>query len=291
MKILVTGGAGFIGSALVTLLLHADHTVRVLDREPPHARQAGFEYVQDDLVDAEKVARVLVGIEVVYHLAWAFHPEDGRREVEENLLGTLNLLKASTEAGVGHFIFASSAVVYGPTGERPVSENDPCHPEQTTIGGPAYGITKLACEGYCLAAQRNGPAVTILRLHGVFHEARLGQFSPMFEQAAEGRDLTAIAEAGGQYAHLDNVTWAMREVLGRDESLGEVFNVAGQQVYHDAMIAEYIAKRAGTGSRVVLQSNPSQAMISVSINKLTRTIGYRPRKRDFLRDLIDARFS
>ncbi len=229
-------------------------------------------------------------IEAVYHLAWSFYAGDCRREVEENLAGTLNLLDACKASRVSHVIFASTAVVYGPTGNKPAREADPCRPEHSTIGGPVYGITKLACEKYSLACQRDGPAVTVMRIHGVFSEDRLGQFSAMIEQATEGRDVVAVAEAGGQYALLDDVVRAMCGVLGRDKTLGEVFNVAGSRVYRDREIASYIAGKAGAGSNVTLVRDPGQGMISVSVDKLSQTMGYHPRESDFLKKFIDARF-
>ena len=293
MNVLVTGGAGYIGGALVGSLIEADHTVRVFDRQSPPQRQAhpGCDYVRGDLLDVEALAASLDDIEAVYHLAWGFYPEDPRREVEENLAGTLNLLDACRTSKVRQVIFASSAVAYGPTGDEPASETDPCRPERSTIGGPVYGITKLACERYCLAHQREGPAVTIMTIHGVFSKDRLGQFSEMIEQAKEGKDVLAVAEAGGQYARLDDAVRALGAALGRDKALGEVFNVAGSRVYRDKEIADYIAASAGSGSKVALVSDPGQALISVSVDKLSHAIGLRPRSADFLKRFIDARLA
>jgi UDP-glucose 4-epimerase len=264
--------------------------VRVLDKQSPAAThaQASCEWVHGDLLDAGDLTIALDGIGAVYHLAWGFYPGDYRREVEENLLGTLNLLEACKTSRVRHLIIASTAVVYGPTGREPACEADPCHPERTAIGGPVYAITKLACEHYCLACQRDGPAVTVLRIHGVFSEDRLAQFSGMIEQATEGRDIIAVAEAGGQYVHLDDVVWAMCGVLEKDGAPGEVFNVAGCRVYRDSDIARHIAAKAGSGSKVTLFSDPGQGMVSVSVDKLSQAIGYHPRESDFLRELIDA---
>jgi nucleoside-diphosphate-sugar epimerase len=292
MNILVTGGAGFIGSALCNALASAGHVVRVLDRKPPdgmHGRAAG-EYVQDDLSDVARAAEALRDIEAVYHLAWAFYPEDPRREIEENLLGTLNLLEACQTSQVRRFIFGSSATVYGPTGAEPARETDLCRPHMTTIGGPVYANTKLACEQYCLGAQLEAMAVTVMRIHGVFSRDRLAQFSKMIEQAKKCQDVIAIAHAGGQYAHLDDVIWALCEILARGDAGGEIFNLAGHRNYRDRDMAEYIASKACTSSNVMLIDDPGEEMISVSVEKLSQTMGYAPRRTDFLREFIDAQF-
>jgi nucleoside-diphosphate-sugar epimerase len=292
MDVLVIGGAGYIGMALVRSLIHHGHTVRVSDLQPPAPKQTqeGFEYVPGNLLNPGSLGSSLEGMEAVYHLAWSFYPEDHRREVEENLLGTLNLLEACKAARIRQLIFASSAVVYGPTGVEPACESDPCQPHRSTIGGPVYAVTKLACEYTILASQNDGPAATIMRIHGVFSQDRLAQFSQMIEQATEAKDILAIAQAGGSYALLDDVIWAMCGVLGKDETLGEVYNLAGSRNYLDRDLAGYIAQKARTGSKVVLINDPGEGMISVSVDKLSRTIGYQPCESDFLREFIDARF-
>jgi UDP-glucose 4-epimerase len=292
MNILVAGGAGYLGRALVSSLVKGRHMVRTLDLQPPSPTQvfAGCEHVHGDLLDAQGIGMALRDIEAVYHLAWSFYPGDCRSEAEENLVGTLNLLDACSASGVSHFIFASTAVVYGPTGEDPACEVDPCRPERSTIGGAVYGVTKLACEHYAMACRRDGLPVTFMRIHGVFSRDRLAQFSTMIDQATQGREIVAFADAGGQYAHLDDVIWALSAVLGRGEALGETFNVAGHRLYRDREIAGYIARKGGTGSVLSLLNDPGQAMISVSVEKLSQSVGYSPRKSDFLRGLIDARF-
>ena len=292
MNVLVIGGTGYIGMALMRSLIRHEHTVRVLDLQPPALKQTheSFEYVSGDILNPENLAFALEGMEAVYHLAWGFYPEDHRRELEENLLGTLNLLEACRAARIRQLIFASSAVVYGPTGVEPACESDPCQPHRSTIGGPVYAVTKLACEHTILASQNDSLAATILRIHGVFSHDRLAQFSQMIEQAMEGKDILAIAQAGGPYALLDDVVWAMRGVLGKDETLGQVYNLAGSRNYLDRNLAGYIAKKARTGSKVVLINDPGEAMVSVSVEKLSRTIGFHPCESDFLRETIDARF-
>jgi UDP-glucose 4-epimerase len=291
MNILVTGGAGYLGKSLVSSLIKQGHAVRAFDLQPaPEQGPSACQFTRGDLLDPQSLGTALKDIEAIYHLAWIFRPDNYLREAEENLAATLNLLDACRASRVGHFIFASSAVVYGPTGEKPACEADPCHPERSTIGGPAYGVTKWACERYAMIQAGEGPPATVLRIHGVFSIERLAQFSAMIDQAKEAREIVAIAEAGGEYAHLDDVVWALCAVLGRDEALGEIFNVAGCRTYRDEEMAEYIAQKAGNRSGLSLVHDPQLGAISVSTQKLAECIGYSPRKCDFLRDFIDARF-
>jgi UDP-glucose 4-epimerase len=291
MNVLVAGGAGYLGRALVGSLARSGHAVRTFDLQqdaPPQVR-ATCEYVRGDLLDPQAVRMALRDITAVYHLAWGFYPGDICCEAEDNLVGTLNLLDASCTSRVSHFIFASTAVAYGPTGEEPACEGDRCRPEWSTIGGPVYGVTKLACEHYALAYRQEGLPATIMRIHGVFSRDRLAQFSTMIDQATQGREIVAFADAGGQYAHLGDVVWGLCAVLGRGEALGETFNVAGRRLYRDREIAEYIARKGGSRPALSSVNDPGQGMISVSVEKLHRFAGYSPRKSDFLRGFIDAR--
>ncbi|MGA9349557.1 MAG: NAD-dependent epimerase/dehydratase family protein [Anaerolineae bacterium] len=80
MQVLVTGGAGYIGSHLVDALRQAGHAVRALDLRP-----ANGDFIQGSVADPSLVARAVRDVEVVYHLAWGFYPGNERREVQENL--------------------------------------------------------------------------------------------------------------------------------------------------------------------------------------------------------------
>jgi UDP-glucose 4-epimerase len=281
MKVLVTGGAGYVGSHLVDALRQTGHAVRVLDLRP-----ADCDFIQGSVADPSLVAQAVRDVEVVCHLAWGFYPGDDQREIQENLFGTLNLLEAALAAGVPHFLFASTAVVYGPTGPVRVDEEHPCYPERSTIGGPVYGITKLACEKLCLVYQRRGLPVTVFRMHGVFSAGHLGPFGPMIEQALAGEPVRVIREAGGEYGHLENVLRAFLLAMGDPRAHGEVFNLAGSHTYSDPKLAKYIVETTGSGSRIELVENPTQGMISVGVDKLRRRLGYEPQREEFLTGLI-----
>jgi len=291
MRVLVTGGAGYIGSHQVQMLAQAGHRVRVLDLRPvAGGRPAlpGCEWVQGNAADFDAVLQAARDVDVVYHLAWGFYPGDERREIRENLAGTLNLLEASRAAGVGHFVFASSAVVYGPTGPRRVREEHACHPERSTIGGAVYGITKLAGEKYCLVYQRRNLAVTVFRLHGVFSGERLAQFGQMIERARAGQPVRVIQGAGGEYTHVEDVLGVFRLAMANPRAYGEVFNLAGAYTYRDSELARFIVEQAGTGSPIELVEDQTQEMASVSVEKLWRRLGYKPGQGEFLTELIGA---
>ena len=147
MKILVTGGAGYIGSHAVEILKNSGHDVTVLDdcstghvdSLPPTVR-----FVQGSLLDSEMVSRALKGCEAVMHFAGkslvgeSVEKPDLYRKV--NVAGTKVLLDQMNILGIKKIVFSSSAATYGEPESSPVSETDKCKPTNP------YGETKLAIE-------------------------------------------------------------------------------------------------------------------------------------------------
>ena len=298
MRILVTGGSGYLGSHLTDRLQQAGHTVRVLDIQPTTSVTClgpSCDAIQGSVTDAALVTQAVRGIDVVYHLAWSFgswraqpelRPEAERQEMLENLMGTVNLLDAALRAGVRHFVFSSSAVVYGPTGPVRVDEEHRCNPERTAIGGPLYGITKLACERLSLVYHRRGLPVTVFRLHGVFSEDSLAQFGGMIKEAQIGDMVKAVRGAGGEYAHIEDVLRPLLLAIDNPQVAGEVFNLAGSHTYHDPEVARCIVQMVESASKIQLIEDPMQGMVSVSVEKLRRRLAYQPESGEFLTGLI-----
>jgi UDP-glucose 4-epimerase len=295
MRALVTGGAGYLGSHLADALLQAGHEVCVLDLEAVVPQHPQCEVIVGSVTDAGLVARAVQDVEIVFHLAWSFRtwrfypqsrPDEERREMEENLLGTMNVLSAALAEGVRHFLFAGSAVVYGPTGPVRVSEEHACHPQRTALGGPVYGISKWVCEKMCLVYHRRGLPATIFRLHGVFSKERLGQFGGMIERAQAGEPVPAVHKAGGEYAHLADALRAFLLTMDDPRAKGQVFNLAGSHTYREPELAHWIVAATQSPSEVTLVDDSLRAMVSVSVGKLRHHLGYRPERGEFLTALL-----
>ena len=120
MKILVTGGSGFLGSHVADALSGRGHEVTLFDVKPSVYRRPGQEMVVGSVLDVETFSRAIEGCEAVYHLAAVADIDDAkdspRQTVEVNILGTLNALELSRLHGVGRFVFASSIYVYSDHG-------------------------------------------------------------------------------------------------------------------------------------------------------------------------------
>jgi nucleoside-diphosphate-sugar epimerase len=235
-RILVTGGAGFIGSHLVERLVRQGAHVRVFDdfssgcRDNLTAVYDDVEIIQGDVRDAAAVQAALTGCEVVSHQAAQLEItrclEDPIEDLQANTVATLNVLGAAAKAGVSRVIYASSACVYGQPQYIPSDEAE--HP---TDPNWAYGVSKLACEKYAaIFSARTGIPMTGLRYAIVYgprewygrvltiflKRLAAGQTPVIFGDGKQLRDFTYV----GDLVDLHDQILA-REPLGHD-----VFNVS-----------------------------------------------------------------
>ena len=175
MRVLVLGGAGFIGSHLVDRLLDDGHFVRVLDRSPPELHpdwvKAGrVEYVLGDFSDHFAIAAAVKDIDIAFHTVSTTIPAtsnvDMEFDVQSNLIGTINFLKEAVAARIRKVLFVSSGgTVYGTPATVPIKETAPAQPTCS------YGITKLAIEKYLgLFEHLHGLEFLVFRLSNPFGE-------------------------------------------------------------------------------------------------------------------------
>jgi UDP-glucose 4-epimerase len=170
MRIVVTGGAGFIGRHLVAAMACASNEVVVFDnlhRAPPPDVGAYVRFVHGDLRDRDAVRMALANAHVVYHLGAQStvvgSDTDMDYSFQTNVVGTYHVLAAAREAAVARVVFSSSREVYGEVTQLPVHESLPLEPKN------AYGASKAAGEHYCRVFQRTyGLDVSILRIANVY---------------------------------------------------------------------------------------------------------------------------
>lgn len=152
MKILITGGAGFIGSHVCKLLLDQGHSVTVVD----NLSKGSQDYVDEraaffkvDLLNQEELEKILPGHNAVIHMASYIEVGESVKEpvafTENNILGTVKLLEAMRVSNVKRIIFSSSACVYGTPTKTPITETDPLGIQENP-----YGLTKVSMEQFCI---------------------------------------------------------------------------------------------------------------------------------------------
>jgi nucleoside-diphosphate-sugar epimerase len=200
MKVLVTGGTGFIGAHLVEVLVAAGDEVVVLDNLHRGdrarldaigraARGGALRLIEGDVRDRDTVRAATAGVERVYHVAAQSNVlgavSDLHYSFTSNVVGTYNVLVAAREAAVGRLVFSSSREVYGEVDQVPVAEDRPLNPKN------AYGASKVAGEVYCRVFQDTyGLDVSVLRLANVYGPGDRDRVIPIWlDRARRGEDL------------------------------------------------------------------------------------------------------
>jgi UDP-N-acetylglucosamine/UDP-N-acetylgalactosamine 4-epimerase len=252
MRVLVTGGGGFIGSHLTECLLEAGHEVRVLDnfatgrRENLVALLDEIDLIEGDITSYERVHNAIAGCEAVLHqAALPSVPrsiQDPLTSNAANVIGTLNVLLAARDSGVRRLVYASSSSVYGSNPELPKRESMPALPMSP------YAVAKLAGEGYCRSFHEvYGLETVSIRYFNVFgpRQDPLSQYSaviPNFISAALDDRAPTIYGDGEQsrdFTYIANVVDANLRALEAPDVGGMTLNVAcGERISLNRMLAD-----------------------------------------------------
>jgi len=293
-RILVTGGAGFIGSHLVEGLIEQGFEVEVLDNlatgqldNLKHLwKNKKLHFTFGDIRNREIVKTCLRDVEDVVHLAAVTSVKGSIDEPlathDINASGTLNLLRASVDARVRRFVFASSCCVYGDPHQLPISEDHPMNPLSP------YAASKLAGEGYCQAFARSyGLDTTCLRLFNVYGPRQGGGehggvISKFVERLSE--NLPPVIYGDGDqfrdFIHVRDVVEAFVTVLQGERCAGEVYNIgSGKATTVNELIRQLLTLLGREGIEPVHIPAVSGEIRSslADIRKATQQIGFRPR--------------
>ncbi|MCA9236060.1 MAG: NAD-dependent epimerase/dehydratase family protein [Planctomycetales bacterium] len=252
-SVLVTGGAGFIGSHLVDQL--SDCRVRVLDNlttgKEANLAGANCEFVRGDILDRTLVAELMRDADVVFHLACRGVRHSIGNPVESHLVnaeGTLRLLVEAHRAGVERFVHVSSSEVYGTARYAPMDEQHPTFPETV------YGAAKLAGEAYVRAyRQTYGLPTVVVRPFNNFgprshHEGDSGEVIPRFAVWALNGKPPVIFGDGSQtrdFIYVEETAAWLRRAAECDELVGQTVNLGSGVETSVAELATMIYEEVG----------------------------------------------
>ncbi len=292
MRVLVTGGAGFIGSHLVDELLDRDNKVTVidnlstgkLDNISQHEDNEDFTFRKEDITKRSEVEEVLKEIDGVIHTAAITSVP---RSVEEpdltervNVEGTKILLENSIKNDVKRFVFSSSCAVYGRNEDLPISEDSEPNPISP------YGESKLEAERLCRKFAEKGLETVSLRYFNVYGPRQgfgpyAGVILKFLEKIEEG-DPPVIYGDGEQtrdFVYVKDVVRGTLLGLEEDDVSGEVFNIATGNEVSINELCEKILKITGSDDLEPIYEDPKPGDIRRSkadLNKSREMLGYEP---------------
>lgn len=293
MNILVTGGAGFIGSHLVERLVRDGHEITVLDdfstgsRSNLHAVRDDIRLKEGSVANRDHCRQACQGVEAVLHQAAIPSVVDSVKDPvgthAANLTGTLNLLWAAKGAGVRRFVFAGSTAVYGDAPEVPTTEEALPRPMSP------YAVQKLASEQYCLAFHGLYGLETFgLRYFNIFGprqdpDSPYGAVVPKFVTALLSGEAPVVHGDGEQsrdFTYVENVVEANLAALGAPaEAAGRAYNIASGASYSVNQLFGALREILGLGPDVVPVrggARPGDVRQSVAdIGRATEALGYR----------------
>lgn len=290
--ILITGGAGFIGTNLTNALLSKGYEVVVfdnlssgkLDNIQPHLGRKNFRFVKGDVTDKESLLSAMKGAEEVFHLAADPSVKDSAEKPERsfgiNVIGTFNLLEAARKNNVKKVIFTSSSTVYGETNVLPTPEEHPLVPISN------YAASKVACESYISSyAFTYGIKGVVLRLANIF-----GPYSThgvMFDFYRKLRaDPTRLQILGNgrqskSYLYISDCIDALLLASSKQRKIYDFFNVGSEEMTTVNEIAKHICSFLGakpkleyTGGKRGWKGDVVKMLLST---KKIRKLGWRKR--------------
>ena len=297
-RILVTGGTGFIGSALVKALVHCGEAVRVFDdnsrgaarrlREVAH----DIELIKGDIRDAAAVDGAMRGIEEVHHLAFvngtATFYSAPERVLDVGVKGIVNVIDCCRRRGIGHLVLASSSEVYQSPPRVPTDESaplvipDPFNPRLSYAAGKIISEMMVINHG-----RKHFERVLIFRPHNVYGpdmglDHVIPQFAMQLKQTASaggaaGFPIQGSGEETRSFCHVDDLVAGVMVMRGRGEHLG-IYHIGTAEEVTIADLARRMAAIAGREiviepSAVLAGSTPRRCP---DISKL-RALGYEPR--------------
>lgn len=295
MKVLVTGGAGFIGVHLTKRLLADGHDVFVVDNESngdPSLLPREAHYTRGDVTKPEELEPVFAkGLDAVCHIAGQVSIikaySDPVADLRTNTEGTVQVLELCVKHKVPRLLYASSMTIYGNAASVPTVETEPCVPDAY------YGITKLAGERYVHATGERPDlgfefSVTSLRMFSVYgpgqsynnpYQGVLGIFSG---NVLRGEPITIFGdgEQTRDFVFVEDIVDGWSRALNSREAKGQVINLGGGRATSINQLAKAVASAFGEPDHEIRHAPGragEQRAVQADIEKAKRLLGWQPR--------------
>ncbi len=262
MKILVTGGAGFLGINLIRYLLNKGHEVVSLDiADFNYPERKDIIEIKGDIRDRETVRKAMAGVTHVVHSAMALPLYNEDDILTTGIDGTRILLEEARNSGVERFVHISSTAVYGIPEHHPIYESDKLD------GVGPYGKAKVKAEEICNEFRKDGFCVPVLRPKSFIGPERLGVFALLYDWAYTGHNFPMIGKGNNRYQLLDveDLCSAIYSVLTADCNLvNDTFNIGAKEFTTMKEDYQAVLDYAGYGKKIIpLPEKPIIATLRV----------------------------
>jgi UDP-glucose 4-epimerase len=295
LKILITGGAGFLGSHLTDALLARGDEVTILDmgsdlKVRQNLGNPRFRYVRDSVLNTEILDGLILRCDLVYHLAAVVGVEhyvgDPYEVLNVNINGTQEVLRLAYKHN-RKVVFSSTSEVYGRNPRVPFREDDDRVLGSTRIDRWCYSTSKAAAEHFCFAYHRLGLPVVVLRYFNVYgprlDKMDVGRVITVFMgQVLRGEPVTVIGD-GSQtrcFTYVEDAIRATVEAGLTDRAVGQILNVGNEVEVSIRVLAETMIRIAGSSSSI--RFVPQQAVYGDSYEDVPRRVPCVKRMREIL---------
>jgi UDP-glucose 4-epimerase len=294
MKVLVTGGAGFIGSHVVYKLMIDGHDVVVLDdlssgnmsNIEHHLDEPRFRFVEGDIRQPQTVKKAFGGVDAVVHeaaiVSVPLSIENPVLTNDVNVKGTLNLLEAGLKAEIKRFVYVSSCAVYGDASKLPINEDFPVRPLSP------YASSKLAAEEHCVAFYENHGLETVrLRYFNIYGPRQAAsEYAGVMVKFLERirKDQPPVIFGDGEqtrdFVYVSDVAEATLLALNRDGVAGNVFNIGTGEVVTINKLCDVFLELTEKGHLKPIYMDARSGEVRHSQADITRAmklLGFRPK--------------
>ena len=250
LKILVTGGAGFLGINLIRYLLDRNYEIVSLDISDfdyPDVKDK-IKIIKGDIRNNVNVESALQDVDIVIHTAAALPLYKPEEIYTTDVIGTRTLLHEAYRHNVGRFIHISSTAVYGIPDHHPLYENDKLD------GVGPYGKAKIEAENVCVEFRKKGMCVPILRPKSFIGPERLGVFALFYDWAKDGKNFPMIGNGNNRYQLLDveDLCEAIYSCIILPEKIvNDTFNIGAKEFTTMKEDYQSVLDYAGFGKKIV----------------------------------------
>jgi nucleoside-diphosphate-sugar epimerase len=250
MKVLITGGAGFLGINLIRHLLKKGYEIVSLDIADFNYPDVlnDVEIVKGDIRDKELVENVTAKVDMVVHSAMALPLYPKEEILTTGIDGTRTLLEASLKNNISRFVFISSTAVYGIPNHHPIYEDD------KLIGVGPYGKAKIEAEKMCRSFRENDLIIPILRPKSFIGPERLGVFALLYDWAYTGHNFPMIGSGKNRYQLLDveDLCESIEKSLSLpEENVNRTFNIGAKEFTTMREDYQAVLDYAGHGKKII----------------------------------------